>query len=84
MTVSEHHLKEYMEGQFDDIRTQQNENHSDNLAQLKEMNIRLSKMEKTIGEWKFGGKLAFWIFVAVGGVVTWFLNVFGIHVGFRP
>lgn len=91
MTVAEHKIKEYMEDRFDAMIAQQNENHSDNLSQLKEMNSRLSEtnnrlntLEKTIGDWKFGGRLAFWIFISIGGIITWLVNAFGFHIGFKP
>ncbi len=91
MTVAEYKLKEYMDDRFEEMIQQQSAHHSDNLAQFKEMNSRLSEtnnrlmiLEKTIGDWKFGGRLAFWLFVAVGGIVTWLINLFGIKIGFKP
>lgn len=91
MTVSDHKIKEYMEEQFDIIRQQQSSNHSDNLVQLKEMNSRLSennnrltKLETSFSNLSFGAKVGLWILAALGAFVTWFVNVFGVHIGFKP
>lgn len=77
-------IKEYFDDGFERLLTQQNENHSDNLAQLIKMNERITALEKTMGEWRFAGKVAMWLFLAIGGIITWALKTFGFHIGFKP
>ena len=98
MTVSEHKLKEMIQLGFEKLLKQQNENHSDNLVQMRGMKTEIAGMKveveaakkevadlkQTINTWKSSGRLAFWAFAIIGAIITWVLNTLGIHIGFKP
>lgn len=56
---------------------------SDILSEIKELRREVGELRDEIDSWKFGGKLAIGLFVAIGALVTWVLNTLGLHLGLK-
>ena len=56
---------------------------SDLMREIGSLRKEVAEVKETLEGWRSGTKLAFWIFVGLGGLITWVLNSFGIHFGIK-
>lgn len=62
---------------------QRSGSHSDLLREIMELKKDMAGLKDTINGWRSGTKLAFWIFVYSGALVTWVLNTTGVRIGIK-
>lgn len=76
-------LKEMLEEAIEKGVQQRSGSHSDILAKLNKLEKDVAELKETMDGWRMGGKVAFGMLVLVGGLITWVLKTFGIHIGIK-
>lgn len=91
-------LKHLIEDKFTELDEksvqQRSGHHSDLKKQINDMgvsiDIRMYSLEEKIASlgtelasWKLGSKIGIAVIVAIGGLITWVLNSFGIKIGIK-